>query len=95
MGRKDDARRIAAALEKALGPMDQWGLAIIYAALGQNDAFLWLDGARKSRLSWMPWVSDFPRCKLDLLGPLRSDPRFAAITRQIGTSAGSRQSLGR
>jgi TolB-like protein/Tfp pilus assembly protein PilF len=89
LGRKDDARRIAAELRKAPGPMDQWGLAVIYAALGQNDdAFRWLDRARRSRFSWMPWVRDFSRRKMDLFSPLRSDPRFAEITRQIGTLAG-------
>jgi TolB-like protein/DNA-binding winged helix-turn-helix (wHTH) protein len=85
LGRKDDARRVVAELERVPGPMDQWGLAVIYAALGENhEAFRWLESARKARFSWMPWVADFSRRSGDLFTPLRGDPRFAEITQRIG-----------
>jgi TolB-like protein/Flp pilus assembly protein TadD len=85
MGRKDDARRIAAELASAPGAMEQWGLAVVYAALGEKDeAFRWLDAARKSRFSWMPWVFDFSRRNSDLFTPLRDDQRFENLIRRIG-----------
>jgi TolB-like protein/DNA-binding winged helix-turn-helix (wHTH) protein/tetratricopeptide (TPR) repeat protein len=85
MGRKSDAQKVAAELVKAPGPMDQWGLAVIYAALGDRDeAFRWLDAARKARFSWMPWIGDFSRRETDLFTPLRGDPKFAEIKQRIG-----------
>jgi TolB-like protein/DNA-binding winged helix-turn-helix (wHTH) protein len=85
LGRKSDARQVAAGLEKAPGPMDLWGLAVIYAALGERDeAFRWLEAARKARFSWMPWVADFSRRDYDLFTPLRSDARFAQVVQRIG-----------
>jgi TolB-like protein/DNA-binding winged helix-turn-helix (wHTH) protein len=85
MGRKDYARKIAAEMQKAPGPMEQWGLGVIYSALGETDeAFRWLEAARKSRFSWMPWVADFSRRNPDLFTPLRHDRRFDDLTRRIG-----------
>ena len=85
LGRKNDSRKVAAELERAPGPMDQWGLAVIYAALGERDeAFRWLESARKARFSWMPWIADFSRRDPDLFTPLRSDPRFAEVIQRIG-----------
>ncbi len=85
IGRGDDAKRIAAGIGNAPGPMDQWGLAVIYAALGDKDeAFRWLDAALNSRFSWMPWVFDFSRRDSDLFTPLRNDPRFEDLVRRIG-----------
>jgi TolB-like protein/Tfp pilus assembly protein PilF len=85
MGRGDDARRIAAELGKAPGAMDQWGLAVIYTALGEKDeAFRWLVAAEHSRFSWMPWIFDFSRRNSDLFTPLRGDRRFEDLIRRIG-----------
>jgi TolB-like protein len=85
IGRKDDARKIAAEMQRAPGAMERWGLAVIYAALGEKDeAFRWLDAAQKSRFSWMPWISDFSRRSLDLFTPLRHDQRFEDLIRRIG-----------
>jgi TolB-like protein/Tfp pilus assembly protein PilF len=82
MGRKDDARKIAAALKKKPGPMDQWALAMIYAALGEKDeAFRWLEAAYKSRFSWMPWTVNDPKFGF---APLRDDPRFQDLARRVG-----------
>ena len=61
------------------------GLAVIYTALGErDDAFRWLESARKARFSWMPWTADFSRQDPDLFTPLRSDPRIAEIIQRIG-----------
>jgi hypothetical protein len=68
---------------------------VIYAALDdKEEAFGWLEAARKSRFSWMPWVPDFSRRHLDLFAHLRNDVRFAEITRRIGIPAPSRQRSG-
>lgn len=94
MGRKNDARKVAAELKRAPGPMDQWGLAVIYAALGErDDAFRWLEAARKGRFSWMPWIADFSRRDPDLFTPLRGDPRFAEITQRIGIPVPNQSNL--
>jgi TolB-like protein/DNA-binding winged helix-turn-helix (wHTH) protein/Tfp pilus assembly protein PilF len=91
IGRKDDARKIAAEIQRAPGPMEQWGLGVIYAALGETDeAFRWLDAARKSRFSWMPWIADFSRRNPDLFTPLRHDRRFEDLTRTIGITVAHR-----
>ncbi len=88
MGRKDDARKIAAELGEAPGPMDQWGLAVIYAALGEaNEALRWLDAAYTSRFSWMPWIADFSRLEPDLFTSLRHDRRLDALIKRIGVPA--------
>lgn len=93
IGRKEDARRIASELGRSPGPMEQWGLAVIYAALGEKDeAFRWLEAARQSRFSWMPWIFDFSRRKLDLFTPLRDDSRFGEMRLRIGIPTGSHQS---
>jgi TolB-like protein/DNA-binding winged helix-turn-helix (wHTH) protein len=94
MGRKDDALRIAAEIATAPGPMDQWGLAVICAALGDRDESLrWLEAARKSRFSWMPWVLDFSRRAADLFTPLRQDRRFEGLIRAIGVPDMGHQTL--
>jgi hypothetical protein len=97
MGRKDEARRITAELVgRSPGAMDQWGLAVIYATLREVDeAFRWLESARKSRFSWMPWVFDFSRRNPDLFTPLRNAARFTEITRRIGVPARYSQGFGK
>lgn len=78
-GRKHEARKVAAELEKKPTPMNAWGLAEIYTALGEKDqAFRWLEAGFKLRFSWMPWIGiERP------FEPLRSDPRFQALLRQM------------
>jgi hypothetical protein len=59
--------------------MNDWGLAEIYAALGEKDqAFRWLEAGFKSRFSWMPWIDKNPR-----FAPLRDDPRFQDVLRRL------------
>ena len=78
-GRTGEARMLAAELKKEPTPMNAWGLAQIYAALGEKDeAFRWLEAAYKSRFSWMPWIQKDP-----FFAPLRDDPRFQELVRRM------------
>jgi TolB-like protein/DNA-binding winged helix-turn-helix (wHTH) protein/Flp pilus assembly protein TadD len=89
LGRKAEARAVAAAIEKNPGPMAPWGLAVIYAAAGDKDeAFRWLETGYRTRLSWMPWLSSFAVSSQEMFGNLRSDPRFADLVRRIGVRQG-------
>ncbi len=81
-GQADKARAIAQELAVQPTALDNWGLAMIYTALGDKDeAFRWLDGAYTSRWSWMPWL-EIPIA----FRPLHSDPRFAALVEKIGAA---------
>jgi serine/threonine-protein kinase len=89
MGRRDEARKIVALLVKNPRPLVRWGLASVYAALGDKEnAFQCLEEAFQSRFSWMPWdhVRDLPTkgSQADLFGPLRDDPRFQRLRQRIG-----------
>ncbi|MBN9662718.1 MAG: winged helix-turn-helix domain-containing protein [Acidobacteria bacterium] len=85
MGQPDEAKKIAAQLQDSPGPMEHWGLAVVYSALGENDlAFHWLETAYRSRFSWMPWLSDFSLRPLDLFTPLRDHPQFLEMIAKVG-----------
>ena len=78
-GRRDDALRIAATLEKNPEPLTTWGLAEIYAALGDKDnAFRWLEESYNCRFSWIPWIKQVPT-----LRSLHDDPRFQEMERRL------------
>src|SRR4029453_417585 len=54
--------------------------AVIYAGLNQHDLALnWLQRAYDEHSSWISYLNVEPR-----LDPLRSDPRFADLVRQVG-----------
>ena len=79
-GKREEALRIAAELEKDPTPMNAWGLAVIYTALGDKDAaFKWLEEGFRMRFSWMPWIE-----QEIVYASLRSDPRFENLERRIG-----------
>ncbi len=81
-GQADKALAIARELAVQPAPMDNWGLAMIYTALGDKDeAFRWLDGAVAARWAWMPWL-EIPIA----FRPLHSDPRFSALVEKIGAA---------
>lgn len=55
-------------------------IATGYTALGKKeDAFKWLQKSYEARSICMIWLNSEPR-----FDPLRSDPRFAALVRQVG-----------
>jgi len=76
-GRKDEARKILAELEKEEpSPFGAWTRAIMYTALGENDkAFQWLN--YQPTHGWIPWFSVDPE-----FYPLRTDPRFKELVRK-------------
>lgn len=78
-GRNDEARMVLDELEKEVYQWDTWGLAEIYATLGDRDgAFRWLEAAYQQRHSYIPWLNRFPA-----LEPLRDDPRFQDMVGQL------------
>jgi hypothetical protein len=83
-GRRADAERIAHALEgeRTRHYVRAEAIASIYAALGDRErAFRWLTRAVAERSAGLVYVHLEPWS-----APLRSDPRFAAILRQVGVS---------
>jgi len=78
-GRNDEARMVLDELEKEVYQWDTWGLAEIYATLGDKDgAFRWLEAAYEQRHSYIPWLNEFPAFE-----PLRDDPRFGDLLRRL------------
>jgi serine/threonine protein kinase/TolB-like protein len=81
-GMRAEAERVIAERKKILGSggSNYYGLAAIYAALGEKDqAFVWLEK------SWQEREVPITFLKRDhLLEPLSSDPRFADLVRRIG-----------
>ena len=76
-GRRDEALKIAAELEKE----DRFalGLAEVYVALDRkDDAFRCLETSIEYRHNWVPWLEVFPNLK-----PLRDDPRFHSLLRRM------------
>ncbi len=81
-GRSDDAHRVLE--EVRMAPIDPFGVAQVYATLGDaGSAFEWLEKAFERRSLRLSWASVDP-----LLDPLRSDPRFEDLLRRIGYPEG-------
>jgi TolB-like protein/predicted Ser/Thr protein kinase len=78
-GRTEEARKVAAELEKEPTGLNPWGLAEIYTALGEKDAaFRWLEVCFRSRSGYMPWIGiEIP------FKSLHSDPRFQDLLRRM------------
>jgi serine/threonine-protein kinase len=84
MGRTEDARRILDELvDKArLQYVSGDTIALVYSALGDRDeAFRWLERACDEHAAEFYTLACFPDYE-----PLRSDPRFAALTRRMGVA---------
>jgi len=78
-GRREEALKIAEEIKADPHSIDTWGLAEIYAALGDKDeAFRWLDEGYKVRFSWIPWIASNPNFE-----SLRDDPRFANMLKRL------------
>ena len=79
MGRRKEAREIAAEIAGAPGHGDALDLAKIHLALGEEDeAFRWLDVAYEKRLPFTPWTRNLPP-----FAPLRADPRFRELLQRM------------
>ena len=78
-GRSEEARKVTAELKKQVTPMNAWGLAEVYTALGEKDeALRWLEAGFELRFSWMPWIG-----VLRPFEPLRGEPRFQELRRRM------------
>lgn len=78
-GRKEEALKIATDLGDGGNTWDTWGLAQIYAALGEKDeAFRWLEEAYERRHPYFPWIGWNPH-----YAPLRHDPRFQDLLHRV------------
>ena len=81
-GRKEDAGKIIMEIEagKDLGGNDYRGMALVYAALGENDmAFTWLEKSYEKHEESLCSLKIDPK-----MDPLRSDPRFNTLLKKIG-----------
>jgi tetratricopeptide (TPR) repeat protein len=77
VGREDEARQIIAKLEQKPDPLRAYGIAAVYANLGEMDkAFQWL--AYRPHHAWLPAV----RISFWFF-PLRDDPRFHELLREM------------
>jgi len=82
MGKKSEARQSLDELKQlsAQEYVPATSVALVYAGLGEKDhAFGWLEKACEERSFQMQWLKIDPRWDV-----LRSDPRFADLTRRIG-----------
>jgi DNA-binding winged helix-turn-helix (wHTH) protein/TolB-like protein/lipoprotein NlpI len=80
-GRRSQALDALAELEQLSRRrfVTSYGVALIYAGLGQNDAaFAWLEKAFDERSNWLVWLRLDPRWN-----GLRTDPRFAQLVRRM------------
>ena len=80
--RHAQARTVLAELKRMSGNsyVSPYNMAVIHAGLGEVDeAFEWLDRAYEDRSRSMVWLN-----VADELDPLRADPRFASLVRQVG-----------
>ena len=78
-GRRDEALNVLAELGEEYQQRNAWGVAEIYAALGEKDeAFRWLEAAYEYRHNWIPWMGGNPN-----YGPLHDDPRFGDLLRRM------------
>jgi serine/threonine-protein kinase len=81
-GRREEALAILDDLKSRRGRqyVSPWGLASIYARLGEKDAALeWLERAYDEHDSTLVWLKVHPR-----FDALRGEPRFAALLSKMG-----------
>jgi hypothetical protein len=86
-GERQQARetlgKLLARPERERGP--RYGLAAVYAGLGQNDAAIaLLERAFAERDSWMVWLRTYPEW-----AALRGDPRFQDLVQRMKLPANS------
>jgi len=87
-GNTDEARRILAELTAARSTrvVSSWGIAVMHASLGDVDeAFRWLDIAIGERSPGLLLLRVHPR-----LDPIRNDPRYLPLVKQLGLETAAR-----
>jgi DNA-binding winged helix-turn-helix (wHTH) protein len=80
-GRAAEAREMLAELQRLSNRkfVTSYGIALVHAGLGQNDAALaWLNKAFDERSHWLVWLRLDPRWNR-----LRDDPRFAELVSRL------------
>ncbi|MCH7939508.1 MAG: tetratricopeptide repeat protein [Candidatus Marinimicrobia bacterium] len=78
-GQRVEALKVAAELKAAGNNWNTWGLAEIYATLGEIDEALhWIEEAYKTRHGYTPWIGWNP-----VFEPLRDDPRFQKVHQRL------------
>ena len=86
-GRKDLALRIVAEIKKQPSPWADWGLAEVYAVLGdREEALRWLEQAFQDRFSLMPWLRLTDAGLQRPFKPFRHDPRYQELLRRMKLS---------
>jgi tetratricopeptide (TPR) repeat protein len=78
----DAARGVLRTLCELLGSryVSSYEIALIHVGLGEHDRALdFLDAAVEERSGWLPYILNDVR-----LDPIRSIPRFAGLTAQVG-----------
>jgi tetratricopeptide (TPR) repeat protein len=79
-GQRDKALEVISEMEAANNYWYSWGIAEVYAALGDFDkAIYWIEKASKQRHDYTPWFNSYVYFK-----PLYDDPRFKEIIQGIG-----------
>jgi eukaryotic-like serine/threonine-protein kinase len=81
-GRKNEAIKLVDQLEdmSTKRHVPPYNIAVVYGGLGDKEqAFSWLERAYADRSFYLTWLKYDPQ-----LDSLRSDPRFADLTRRVG-----------
>jgi Flp pilus assembly protein TadD len=81
-GRKSEASKLLEQLKdmSTKRHVPPYNIAIVYAGLEDKEqAFSWLERAYADRSFYLTWLKSDPQ-----LDSLRSDPRFADLTRRVG-----------
>jgi TolB-like protein/DNA-binding winged helix-turn-helix (wHTH) protein/thioredoxin-like negative regulator of GroEL len=78
-GRRGEALAIVQRIERNPVPRDLFAIANVYFLIGDADrGFEWMERAVSKRLGYVRWMNVHPA-----FDPWRSDPRFAALVRQL------------
>jgi non-specific serine/threonine protein kinase len=82
--RPEMALRVVAEIKKQPSPWADWGLAEVYAMLGDREESLrWLEQAFQDRFSLMPWLRLTDAGLVRPFKPFRSDPRYQDLLRRM------------
>lgn len=82
-GRREEALRIADALETAPTTRNLMHLSFTYSALGDMEkAFHFLERSLEARTDWLPWIV-FDNAYGGVVEPMRGHPRFESVVDQM------------